>query len=421
MSQDYLVLTLILILSGITACKYLVYLFTSPFYGANKIKLLHSSGGLSKQQIEKRIKISVIVPAWNEEVGIIQAVKSLLSSDYNNLEVIVVDDGSTDNTYKLIKHFKRTEAQDYEENGKKLICFSKVNGGKGSALNFGIEKSSGNVIVTMDADTIFDRDALFTVAKFFINPKLDAAVGNVKIANSRSILGIIQQIEYTVGFYFKRTHSIFNSEYIIGGAFGAFRRETFEKHGLFDEINKTEDIELSTRLQANGCTICFIEDAIAFTEGPSTIEGLAKQRLRWKKGRLDTFIKYKELFFSKKENHSKFLTHFLLPITLFYEIELIIEPFLMVFGGFYLYKTHNLTGFLFWIVFTGFINTIAFLFGSKKNSKVAFAFIPIYFLLSYVLTFIEVYAMYSSIKLLLYKKDITWQTWNRKGITESLT
>ncbi len=206
---------------------------------------------------------------------------------------------------------------------------------------------------------------------------------------------------------------------IIGGAFGAFRKEVFEKYGYFDEVNMTEDIELSTRLQVNGCTIAFIEDAIAYTEGPATIGGLAKQRLRWKKGRLDTFIKHRELFFSKNNKHSKFLTHFLLPITLFYEVELIIEPFLTIFGVFYIYQTHEYKAFLIWVLFTGIINTIAFLFGSKKNSKAAFAFVPLYFLLSYVLTFIEVYAMYTSIKLILTKKDTKWQRWDRKGVAIS--
>jgi cellulose synthase/poly-beta-1,6-N-acetylglucosamine synthase-like glycosyltransferase len=417
MNEQQIILGLILALSAITASKYLIYIFTSPFYKFNKSKFLSASNGLSKKEIEQRIKLSVIVPAWNEEVGVVKGVESLLSGDYNNLEVIVVDDGSTDKTYKLVEQFAEKGAKKYLRTGKRLLYFKKPNGGKGSALNFGIVKASGDVIVTMDADTIFDKDALPTVARFFVNDTLDAAVGNVKVANSRSLLGIIQQIEYTVGFYFKRTHSIFNSEYIIGGAFGAFRKELFEKYGYFDEKNKTEDIELSTRLQVHGCTICFIEDAIAYTEGPSTISGLAKQRIRWKKGRLDTFIEHRELFFSKNKKHSKFLTHFLLPITLFYEIELVIEPFLTIFGAYYLYETHNATGFFLWIAFTGIINVIAFVFGSKKNSKIAFAFIPLYFLLSYVLTFIEVFAMYNSIKLLLVRKDVTWQTWNRKGIS----
>src|SRR3989344_1762695 len=110
MNEPHVLLTIILILSGITASKYLIYIFTSPFYAFNKSKFLSLSRGLSDEEVEKRIKISVIVPAWNEEVGIIKGVISLLSGDYSNLEVIVVDDGSTDKTYELIEQFARNDA-----------------------------------------------------------------------------------------------------------------------------------------------------------------------------------------------------------------------------------------------------------------------------------------------------------------------
>ncbi|OGM31626.1 hypothetical protein A2803_00510 [Candidatus Woesebacteria bacterium RIFCSPHIGHO2_01_FULL_44_21] len=410
------ILTLIIALSVITASKYIFYVLTSPFYYLNRSKFLKKSKEFTREEIQEFIKISVIIPARNEEVGVVSTIKSVLSSQYNNLEVVVVDDGSIDNTFKVIDEFNKTQGNEYLTKDKSLLYFSKPNGGKGSALNYGIQHSNGDVVVTMDADTVFEKNALFRVARFFVDERVDAAVGNVKVANSKSIIGIIQQIEYTIGFYFKRVHSIFNSEYIIGGAFGVFRRDIFEKYGYFDESNKTEDIELSTRLQTKGCRIVFIEDAIAYTEGPATIKDLAKQRLRWKKGRLDTFIKHKGLFFSRKKYHSRFLTHYLLPITLFYEIELIIEPFLTVFGVYYLYRTHDFRALILWILFTGLINASAFVFGSSKNSRTAFVFLPLYFLLSYVLTFIEVYAMYMSIKLLISKKDVTWQRWNRKGV-----
>lgn len=410
------ILTLIVILSVITASKYILYVLVSPFYALNKSKFLKKSTWLTRRQVQQLIKISVIIPAWNEEVGVVNTIKSVLSNEYDNLQVVVVDDGSSDNTFQEIERFARKREAEGVTPGKELRYFSKPNGGKGSALNYGIQHSDGDIIVTMDADTVFEKNALYSVAKFFVDERVDAAVGNVKVANSKSIIGIIQQIEYTVGFYFKRVHSVFNSEYIIGGAFGAFRRYIFEKYGYFDETNKTEDIELSTRLQTKGCRIVFIEDAVAYTEGPVTVKDLAKQRLRWKKGRLDTFIKHRELFFSSKNYHSKFLTHYLLPITLFYEIELILEPFLTVFGIYYLYTTHDFKALILWILFTGLVNTSAFVFGSSKNNRIAYVFLPIYFLLSYVLTVIEIYAMYMSVKLLLSKKDVTWQKWNRKGV-----
>ncbi|EKD95387.1 MAG: glycosyl transferase family 2 [uncultured bacterium] len=183
-----------------------------------------------------------------------------------------------------------------------------------------------------------------------------------------------------------------------------------------DERIKTEDIEYSTRLQAKGCKIFFLEDAIAYTEGPVTVKDLMKQRLRWKKGRLDTFIKHKYLFLSSKKEHNKFLTYYLLPITLFYEIELLFEPIFTLYGIYYLIDTGNLKPMFIWIIFTGFIYAFTFLFGSKKNSKKAFVFTPTYFFLSYVLTFVEVYAMYKSLRMLSKKQDVVWQTWQRRGL-----
>jgi cellulose synthase/poly-beta-1,6-N-acetylglucosamine synthase-like glycosyltransferase len=412
--ENFLLETTI-ILAALTASKYTLYLLTSVFYGINKRNILKNVKGIAKSDIEDRIKISVIIPAWNEAVGILSCIRSLLKSEYKNLEIVVVNDGSTDNTEEVMHYFLKSKFPKIKTT-KTIKYISKENGGKGSALNSGIKASSGNLVVTMDADTIFEPDALFEVAKCFYDGKLDAAVGNVKIANSKSLLGIIQQIEYTVGFYFKRTHSIFNSEYIIGGAFGAFRKSIFEKYGYFDTVIKTEDIEYSTRLQANGCKIFYIEDAIAHTEGPNTLEGLMKQRLRWKKGRLDTFLKHKNLFFSTSKKHNKFLTYYLLPITLFYEIELLFEPLFTTFGLYYMWTTGSLKPIVLWIAFTGFIYIYTFLFGSKKNSIKALTFTPMYFFLSYILTFVEVYAMYASIKLLLSKQDVVWQKWQRKGL-----
>jgi glycosyltransferase involved in cell wall biosynthesis len=131
----------------------------------------------------------------------------LINATYNNLEIVVVNDGSTDNTDFLVRDFIDHEFKTISTS-KTITYIHKSNGGKGSALNAGIKNSNGDIIVTMDADTIFENDAIFNAVKYFYKTDLDAAVGNVKIANSRSLIGIIQQIEYTVGFYFKRTRSI---------------------------------------------------------------------------------------------------------------------------------------------------------------------------------------------------------------------
>ena len=421
MEYKEVIFYLLLVIFIITMSRNIIYIFFGPFYSFSKARLNSKNNKYTREEIEKLIKISVIVPAWNEEVGVINTIKSLLSSDYNNLEILLIDDGSTDNTRSVVSNFIKNKVNNHIDTDKTIKLYSKENGGKGSAINFGIKKSSGNLIVTMDADSVFEKHALFNAARYFTDKNIDAAVGNVKVGNPNTFLGLIQQLEYMVGFYFKRTHAIFNSEYIISGAFGLFRRDVFDKYGYFHEINKTEDIEFSTRLQSKGCKIAFIEDAIAFTEAPSSLVSLMKQRLRWKKGRLDAFYIHRNLFFSRDKKHSKFLTHYLLPITIIYELELIIEPVVIILGIIYLVSTQNFFGLILWIIFTGLMHGMAFMFGVNRNSKKAFLVLPIYFLLSYVIIFIEIYAMYASIKLFLQKKDIKWQTWDRKGINPKLS
>jgi cellulose synthase/poly-beta-1,6-N-acetylglucosamine synthase-like glycosyltransferase len=353
MDKGNVILVLSLILSGIAIFRYLFYLSISPLYDFHKEKLLKDSRNLSKSKIEKRTKISVIVPAWNEEVGIITSIESLLRNSYKNLEIIVVNDGSTDNTNKVVKEYYNAKIKNNDLKGKTFVYINKKkNKGKGAAINSGIKKSTGDLIITMDADTKFEKDAIFTVARYFQNKDIDAAVGNVKVASSSSVIGIIQQIEYTLGFYFKRTNSIIDCEYIIGGAFGIFRRSVFDKCGYFDENNRTEDIEFSTRIKSFGLKTAYIEDAIAYTEGADSILGLLKQRLRWKKGRMDTFIRYPDMFLSCKKEHNFFLSWIVLPIALIGDLELILFPILTPIVFYYTFTFSNFNYWFAWIFFS---------------------------------------------------------------------
>ncbi len=406
----------ILVVSSISLLKQILYMFASPLQSLQAEKLTRLGNSLTKEKVQQYLKVSVIVPAYNEEVGIIPSIKSLLSNSYDNLEIVVVDDGSKDGTSTKVLLFEQNELPKINLNGKTFKFISKVNGGKGSALNTGIRASTGDIIITMDADTLFNKDAIYNITKYFLNPEVDAAVGNVKIATGKSILGILQQMEYTIGFYGKRTHAVFNSVYIIGGAFGAFRKKVFEKHGYFDEINKTEDIAMSTNLQKCGCKIVFAEDAIAYTEGPSDFKSLCKQRLRWKKGRFDVFAANSDMFFSTDKKHSKFLTFFLLPMSMFFEMALLLEPFLFVIVLADIIMNANWILLIGWLVFMTTMISTGYLFGSKENNYKALLLVPIFPFFSLVLTFAELFALIGSINLYLKRQDVVWQSWNRKGI-----
>lgn len=416
MNINEFLLQIVLVVSSVSFIKQLIYAFISPLQSLKSIKLRRLGDNMTKEEVENRLRISAIVPAWNEEVGIIDSIRSLLENDYNNLEIIVVDDGSTDGTATKVQLFEHNYLKKMNLEGKSFKFISKPNGGKGSALNTGIRASTGDVIITMDADTRFNPNAIYVMAKYFMDSDLDAAVGNVKIANADNLVSLLQQMEYTVGFYGKRTHSFMNSVYIIGGAFGAFRRDLFDKYGYFDEVNKTEDIAMSTNLQKNGCKIIFAEDAIAYTEGASTFEGLCKQRLRWKKGRFDVFIQNVGLFFSLEKKHPKFLTYFLLPLSLFFEFTLILEPILFFGVLFDIVYSQNWLLFFSWLVYITILISMAFFFGSKENNFKTLWLIPLFPFLSMLLTIAELRALLGSMKLYLQNQDVVWQSWNRKGV-----
>ncbi len=384
--------------------KYFIFLMVAPFYQV--------------QEYIRRLKIkdtkpyweplvTIIIPAWNEEIGIKKSITSLINNTYKNIEIIAVNDGSTDNTEKVIKKIK----------DKRLRYIKKQKAGKGSALNEGIKYARGEIIVTMDADSAFDKNAINNIVNYFKDGNVDALVGNVKIANGAGVLGLIQKLEYMFGFYFKKAHHIFGAEYIFGGACAAFRKKTtFEKFGLFDETNKTEDIEMSMRLRFNGIKSVYAEDVIAYTEGATTLLGLINQRLRWKKGRFDTFLKYRKLFFSFDRNHNLFLSWFILPFSLLSELQLLFEPFALTLLVAYSYISGD---YLSLAIGSAFIFIIYLINGIFSNDIKNLKLIPMFFItwpLFYILVWVEYLALIKSFQLLLRGDNVRWQEWQRVGI-----
>lgn len=284
-------------------------------------------------------------------------------------------------------------------------------------MNRGIHISSGEIIITIDADCIIKQDTITNFVKRFRDPEIMCVAGNVIIGNTQSVLGIVQFFEFLFSFYLKKLDSMINSIYVVGGAAAAYRRIVFEKCGLFSEDCITEDIDLSIRIQDKGMKIEFAADAIVYTEGADTLKGLLKQRLRWKRGRLDTFYKFKHMFFSVKQKHNKLFTILILPLSIYSEIELFFNIF--IFSTFLMYAllSFNFAGF-----FLGF-SIIAFAFylllcsPYKKNHYIPnIGYICIGWLLFYIALFVEYNALINSLIGLLKKKEVKWQAWQRKGV-----
>jgi len=236
-------------------------------------------------------KVSIIVPAFNEEVNATRTVDYLLKSNYSDFEVIFVDDGSKDDTYKIVKTAF--------ENNPKVRVLTKTNGGKAAALNFGIEHASGEILVCIDADTILPADAIGKMIPFFEDPQVGSVAGNVRVGNTVNMLTHWQSIEYTTSQNFdRRAYDTVNAILVVPGAIGAFRKTAMEKIEGFTTDTLAEDCDLTLRMLRAGYKIRSCNGALALTEAPETLNMFMKQRSRWTFGMMQSFWKHRDLLFS---------------------------------------------------------------------------------------------------------------------------
>jgi poly-beta-1,6-N-acetyl-D-glucosamine synthase len=396
--------------------KYVIQLLAIPFYFLRERK--NRSIPLQAQQP----KVSVLVPAWNEEVGILKTIRSILASRYDNLELIVINDGSTDATHKLVTSFIReqgtreTNCTNINNYNKKIRYLKLTNGGKAKALNKAIDKATGEIIVTIDADSVIDKNAIANMVRQFTNVKVAAVAGNVIVGNKKKPIEFMQQLEYVYGFFFKCADSVFNSVYIIGGAAAAYRKEVLMALGGFDEKIITEDIEMSTRILAHGYQTRYAANAVIYTEGPSDWKGLCNQRLRWKFGRLTTFIKHRTLFFSRQQGNP-YLTFLLLPVAIYAELTLLLEGVLLAIFYSYMIYTQDYVPLALVILFMSLMVCLQVGVDSKRRFHLnLLALAPIAWLVFYVIDIIELQALCRSLKRLIKQDEPKWQKWVRVGL-----
>jgi len=395
--------------------KYIIQLLTLCFYNFSE------RSRERRHTLRTNAKVSVLIPAWNEEVGIIKTINSVLVSQYNDVEIVVVNDGSTDNTDKLVSDF----VDDFNENKRKSAKFSAKsiqylsieNGGKARALNKALAVANGEIIITIDADCLMDRMAISNTLKRFGNAKVGAVCGNVVVGNRKKSVELMQQLEYLYGFFFKRADSVFNSVYIIGGAAAAYRKSVLDEVGGFDEKIVTEDIEMSMRILSHGYKTRYAADAVTYTEGPSKWRCLFNQRLRWRFGRFQTFIKYKQLFFSAKQHHNRYFTFLLLPVALYAEFALLFQGLFLAAFYSYTFITFDFIPLVFVIVFMALMVCLQIIFDSKSKFHLNLLLLaPIAWLVFYVVDIVEFQALFRSLKRLLRQEELKWQKWARVGL-----
>lgn len=330
---------LVIFFTFIVIFRYIVFLFLSL------LKTTQKTIEFRKRNINYNPKVTIIVPAYNEDLIISSSIKSLIKQTYKNLEIIIIDDGSSDNTYKIAKKFEGK----FED--KDIKIFTKQNGGKSRALNFGIERSKGELIMCVDADSKLDNDAVSLMVRYFENPDISAVAGSVFVNNRNNILTKLQALEYIEGLNMVRNAQAFlRLVNIIPGPIGMFRKSALLEVGGYEHNTFAEDCDLTLKLIEKNHKIDFEPDAMAHTEAPEELLELIKQRYRWTRGILQAIRKHsKNLWNLKNANFTLILWYML--------FEAILWPFIDFFAStlvVYISFTQGINNMLifWWVLFT---------------------------------------------------------------------
>jgi cellulose synthase/poly-beta-1,6-N-acetylglucosamine synthase-like glycosyltransferase/peptidoglycan/xylan/chitin deacetylase (PgdA/CDA1 family) len=286
--------------------------------------------------------VAVIVPAYNEQVGIERSVRSIASSDYPDFEVLVVDDGSTDRTPQLVDAL--------ELDNVRLI--RQDNTGKAGALNTGIEFSDAEIVVMVDGDTLFEPNTILNLVAPFADEDVAAVAGNTKVGNRRGLLGRWQHIEYVIGFNLdRRMYDVLQATPTVPGAVGAFRRDILSDVGGVPGDTLAEDTDLTLAIGRTGRRVVYAENARAWTEAPSTLGALWRQRYRWSFGTMQAVFKHRGAILSRDRRQRR-IGRRALPYMLLFQIALpVAAPLIDLFSLYGLFFTGALHAAIIWAAF----------------------------------------------------------------------
>jgi len=235
--------------------------------------------------------IAVIVPAFNEEKVIVQTVRALLRSvGVPGLQILVVDDGSTDQTVARIREEFTGEPR--------VALFERTNGGKSSALNFGITQTDADIVVALDADTVFASTTVASLVRHFTDPRVGAVAGNAKVGNRVNLLTRWQALEYITSQNLdRRAFDLLGCITVVPGSVGAWRRQLVLNAGGFSAATLAEDADLTITILRTGHQIVYDDEAVAYTEAPESIRAFVRQRHRWMFGTFQAAWKHRDALF----------------------------------------------------------------------------------------------------------------------------
>jgi peptidoglycan-N-acetylglucosamine deacetylase len=265
-------------------------------------------------------RVAVLIPAYNEEKVIVRTIRSVLNSDYKNLHVIVIDDGSNDRTAEVA-----IAAYTGEIAAGHVQVFSKHNEGKAAALNYALERIHEKIYIGIDADTVIATDAISKLVPHFEDPRIGAMAGNAKVGNRVNLWTRWQALEYITSQNFeRRAMNLFHVVTVVPGAIGAWRTAPVKAAGGYPLNTVAEDADLTMNLLEQGLRVDYEDRALAFTEAPIDAKGLMRQRFRWSFGILQSVFKHRAAF-----TRNKAMGLFALPNILIFQMLLpLVSPFI---------------------------------------------------------------------------------------------
>jgi len=380
-----------------------IYIIMGGFSASALYKYIHKNRFVDYTAIlssDMAPSVSVLAPAYNEGKNVVDNVRSLLSLNYVNLEIIIINDGSDDDTLeKLIQNYHlkpvklavnykiacneiRSVYKSENKAFQKLIVIDKMNGGKADALNAGINISGSELIMSIDVDCIIESDAILKMVKPFIeqtDKKVIASGGVIRVANNcdvgigkinrvrfpNKLIAGFQVLEYSRAFILGRmAWSKINGLLLISGAFGMFDKELVIQVGGYDHFTLGEDMELVVRMRRymhdhnlGKYVVSFIPDPLCWTEVPDTVKVLGRQRNRWTRGTMQTLFTHKKLFFNPKYKLLGLISY---PYWFFFEW---LAPIVEICGLIY-FTTLIVSGQVNWVFFltlTALVYTFAFM------------------------------------------------------------
>jgi cellulose synthase/poly-beta-1,6-N-acetylglucosamine synthase-like glycosyltransferase/peptidoglycan/xylan/chitin deacetylase (PgdA/CDA1 family)/spore germination protein YaaH len=265
-------------------------------------------------------RVAVLIPSYNEEKVIVRTIRSVLNSDYDNLHVIVIDDGSKDRTAEVAR-----DAYEAEIRAGRVQVLEKPNGGKAAALNYALDRIDEEIYVGIDADTVIAADAISKLLPHFEDPRIGAVAGNAKVGNRVNLWTRWQALEYITSQNFeRRALDLFHVVTVVPGAIGAWRTEAVKKAGGYPVNTVAEDADLTMSLLEQKLKVVYEDRALAFTEAPIDAKGLMRQRFRWSFGTLQAVWKHRAAFVRNKA-----MGLFALPNILIFQMLLpLVSPFI---------------------------------------------------------------------------------------------